>query len=155
MRKNILCLCLICMLCLWGCGSSDLKLTSYESQISTVIDSMEAIDTRMNAIDPDSITADSDMLSCIQELDALFEKLAEIEAPSSDYQYVNDLAAEAREYMSQATALYQELLSAGSEYDPDAALLAYEYYSRACRRVSIIVAMLHGNTPDGVTISYE
>lgn len=155
MKRLTICICLICILSLWGCGNSNLKLTSYETQLGTVVDSMEAIDARMNAIDPDSSTADSDMLSCIQELDALFEKLAEIEAPSSDYQYVSDLAAEAREYMAQATALYNDLLSAGSEYDADAAGQAYEYYSRACRRVSIIVSMLHGNTPSGVTVTYE
>ncbi|MCD8325182.1 MAG: hypothetical protein LUC90_00415 [Lachnospiraceae bacterium] len=148
--------CLLCAALLGGCATAgSVKIASFEAQISTVVDSIEEIDANMNAIDTDSDTAGTQMLKYMKELSSAIDNLAAIEVPSSDYQYVNDLAVEAQEYMGEAVTLYSQILSSGAEYDPDIADEAYQYYQKACRRVSIIVSLLHGNTPSDVEITYE
>ncbi|MCD8380659.1 MAG: hypothetical protein LUC95_10175 [Lachnospiraceae bacterium] len=156
-RKSfILFLSLLCAAFLGGCATADtVKIASFEAQISTIIDSIEEINDDMNAVDTDSGSADVKMLAYMKDLSAAIDKLAALEVPSSDYQYVNDLALEAQEYMSEALTLYSQILSTGAEYDPDVAETAFAYYEKACRRVSVIVSLLHGNTPSDVEITYE
>ncbi len=156
-RKSfVLLLSFICAAFLGGCATaSSVKIASFEAQVGTIIDSIEKINDNMNAIDTDSTSAGTEMLKYMKELSTAISKLAAVEVPSSDYQYVNDLAAEAADYMSEALSLYTQLLSAGSEYDPDTAETALAYYQRACRRISVIVSLLHGNTPSDVDITYE
>ncbi len=156
-RKSLIFfLSILCAALLGGCASTtSIKVASFEAQISTIVDSIEEINDKMNAIDTDSATAGTEILSCMKELSAAIDNLAAVEIPSSDYQYVNDLAVEAQEYMAEALTLYNEIFSAGAEYDPDIAETAFENYQRACRRVSVIVSLLHGNTPSDVDITYE
>ncbi|MCD7806958.1 MAG: hypothetical protein LUH19_06405 [Lachnospiraceae bacterium] len=152
----IIILCILCAALFGGCATSgSVKIASFEAQISTVVDSIEEIDANMNAVDTASDSAGTQMLKYIKELSDAIDRLAAIEIPSSEYQYVNDLAVEAQEYIGEAVTLYSQILSSGAEYDPDIAEEAYQNYQKACRRVSIIVSLLHGNTPSDVEISYE
>ncbi|MCD7818650.1 MAG: hypothetical protein LUG61_11555 [Lachnospiraceae bacterium] len=147
---------LLCAALLGGCATTNsVKVASFEAQISIIVDSIEEINEKMNAIDTESDSADTEMLSYMKELSAAIDNLAALEIPSNDYQYVNDLALEAQENMAEALTLYTQILSSGAEYDPDVAETAFAYYQKACRRVSVIVSLLHGNTPSDVEISYE
>ncbi|MCD7752111.1 MAG: hypothetical protein LUI10_10305 [Lachnospiraceae bacterium] len=156
-RKSlILILSLICAALLGGCATADsVKVASFEAQISTIVDSIEEINDNMNAVDTESSSADKEILAYMKDLSAAIDKLAAVEVPSNDYQYVNDLALEAQEYMAEALTLYTQIFSTGAEYDPDVAETAFAYYEKACRRVSVIVSLLHGNTPSDVEITYE
>ncbi|MCD8067815.1 MAG: hypothetical protein LUE87_02765 [Lachnospiraceae bacterium] len=148
-------ICILCVFVLSGCATSNsVKIASFEAQISTIIDSIEEINENMNAIDPDSDSAGTQMLKYMKELSSAIDNLAAIEVPSGEYQYVNDLAVEAQEYISEAITLYSQILSSGAEYAPDIADEAWQYYQKACRRISVIVSLLHGNTPSDVEISY-
>ncbi len=149
-------ICILCIFALSGCATSNsVKIASFEAQISTIIDSIEEINEKMNAIDADSDSAGTQMLKYMKELSSAIDNLAAVEVPSNEYQYVNDLAVEAQEYIDEAITLYSQILSSGAEYDPDIAEEAWQYYQKACRRVSIIVSLLHGNTPSDVEISYQ
>ncbi|MCD8130196.1 MAG: hypothetical protein LUE16_02780 [Lachnospiraceae bacterium] len=149
-------ICILCVFVFSGCAtSSSVKIASFEAQIGTIIDSIEEINENMNAIDADSDSAGTQMLKYMKELSTAIDNLAAIEVPSGEYQYVNDLAVEAQEYIGEAITLYSQILSSGAEYDPDIADEAYQYYQKACRRISVIVSLLHGNTPSDVEISYE
>ena len=109
----------------------------------------------MNRIDASSDNAPSQLLGYLDELDTRFQNFAALDFPA-DYDYLENLADEASQYMTEAVKYYHQSYSNNS-YNEYTAQYASENYSRAIKRIKIIITFLHGETPDdeNITISYE
>lgn len=143
---------LLCLV-LTGCGE-DPALTQFKTEIEAFCTNISELDTAINNIDATSDTASQDLLSNLDKLDLEFQQLAIIDFPT-EFDYLEDLASQASEYMSVAVASYHEAYSNGSfnEYTED---YAHDNYVRAYKRVQYIIAFLHGETPqdDDLNIEY-
>lgn len=152
-----LCICFfVSTFFLVGCGKSK-ELESYKEQMNTFFDNITKLDANMDAIDVsvDEAAAQEEMLGYLDTIEVEFNNLAALEVPE-DFASVETLADEAAENMTQAVALYHQLFDSET-YDAAVANAAFEYYSRANVRLQYIVAILHGEIPEGenVTITLE
>lgn len=134
---------------LTACGK-DPELTRFRKDIDDFCTSISEIDTSINNIDAQSDTATSELLEYLDELDSQFQVLAESDFPE-EFDYLESLADEASEYMTEAVSSYHEAYSNGS-YNEYTAEYAKENYSRAYKRIQIIIAFLHGEEPEGVDL---
>lgn len=130
---------------LGGCGKDD-ELDTFKEQMDSFCNTIVEIDSDMNAINADSEDAISLLLENLDKLDAAFLELAEYPVPD-EFSYIETLADEASENMSQAVTLYHEAFSNNS-YNEYTAGYAKEYYARAYKRVKYIITMLHGEMPE-------
>ena len=120
--------------CLFGCGgaSDDEKaLADFSTKISGFTEYIKDADTQINSLDVSDKDSVDQLLAILDDMDEEFQKLAEIDAPMQ-YQDVENLADEASENMSLAVSCYHTAAD------------AYEYYTRAMKRVKYIGYMLAG-----------
>lgn len=134
---------LITML-LSSCGS-DPALTQFRTELDSFCSDVAEINDAINKIDAGAEGATSLALDYLDRLDQEFQKFAEMDFPK-DYDYLEPLADEAGEYMSEAVKNYH-LAYADDGYDATTAAYARENSARAFKRVQVILDVLHGNTP--------
>lgn len=138
------------LLCLFmaGCGK-DKQLEEYRNNITAFTSDVSDISMKMEQIDTTSATAVDEVLSCLEEMEAQFLVLAEMEVPK-EFASVESLADEASEYMSEAVSLYHEIFTSQSISEDDVLLsAAQENYDRAMKRISYISSLLQGELPQG------
>lgn len=138
--------------CLTGCGE-DPKLTRFKNDIEDFCQEIAAIDADMNNIDASEETSKDELLDCLDRLDQSFKVLAQISIPE-EFSYMKDLTAEASAYMSTAVESYHEAYS-GNSFNEYTAEYAYENYERACKRVNVILKLLHGEKVEDEDVSIE
>lgn len=146
----------VVMVSLNGCSSSssEKELAAFSQSISSFTDYMSSLDDKMSEIDLSEDSASKEILSCLDDIDNAFSKLANMNIPDQ-YASIAPLAKEASENMSQAVSLYHAALEADS-FDEDDASIAFQYYSRAMTRISYIGTILQGELPEGDNITvYE
>lgn len=155
MRNKLLLLAalLFFSLTMTGCGK-DPELTQFKIELDTFCTNISTLDTSINNIDATSEYATQELLGYLDDLDLEFQTLAAIDFPE-DFDYLEDLADEASEYMTEAVASYHEAYSNNS-YNEATAEYAHENYSRAYKRVQVIITFLHGEEPKDadLTIAY-
>ena len=154
MFRKIFALCLILtnLLIFTACGN-DAETEHFKADLQDICNKLEQLDTAMNSLSPDAENVEASLLSYLNDLSIEFERLAELNPPEK-YSYISSLADEANTYMTEANTLYFDLL--GYEgYTKEKADIAYHAYSKACKRVQVIISLLHGETPEGTTITYE
>lgn len=151
MKKRIvtLLITLLMSVCLTACGQ-DKNLATYEKNMNDFTENIAAISDTMDGIDPESETATTDLLSCLDQMNDQFQILAVMEIPDK-FSNIAELAPQAGSYMQEAVSLYHELYE-GAEFDEEKASAAAENYSRAMKRVSYISALLQGEIPEGSEI---
>lgn len=136
---------------LTGCGE-DPKLTKFKNDIDSFCVEIAAIDANINNIDATAETAKDELLDYLDQLNESFKVLAAISVPE-EFSYIENLADEASSYMTTAVESYHEAYSNNSfnEYTAD---YAKENYERACKRVNVIIKLLHGEeiSDEDVTI---
>lgn len=137
---------------LTACGE-DPELTQFRNSIEEFCTDISEIDTAINSIDASSEGAVQKLLSCLDELDDTFQEFAELDFPE-EFDYLEEIADQASEYMTEAVASYHEAYSENS-YNEITAAYAKENYSRAYKRIQIIITFLHGETPDDVDLTIE
>ena len=71
-----------------------------------------------------------------------------------EYDYLEEMADEAGDYMTEAVNTYHKLYGTDAGYNVTLEEYANENYARAYKRIKVIVALLRGETPDeeGLTI---
>ena len=143
---------LLILLFLTGCGT-DPALSRFKTQVDDFCTRISELDTSINNIDTQSEGYTSELLGYLDELDAEFQAFSEVDFPEQ-FDYLESLADEAAEYMTEAVKSYHEAYSNGSynEYTADYAL---QNYSRAYKRIQIIITFLHGEEPDDADLSIE
>ena len=139
-------------LSLTACGK-DPKLAQFRNSIDEFCTKVSEIDNSINAIDAQSENASSELLSDLDELDLVFQSFAELDFPEK-FDYLEELADESSQYMTEAVSSYHDAY-ADNSYDETTAAYAKENYSRAYKRVQIIITFLHGETPDNKDLLIE
>ncbi len=140
---------LLTALSLTACGS-DPELTSFKTEIDDFCTAISEIDTSINTLDAESEDATTKLLGYLDDLDAEFQDFAELDFPE-EFDYLESLADEAGEYMTEAVTHYHKAYSNDS-YDEDTAEYAKENYARAYKRIQIIITFLHGEEPEDVDL---
>lgn len=134
-----------------ACGE-DPELTQFRNSIEDFCTEISQIDTAINSIDASSEGAVAELLSCLDDLDAAFQGFAELDFPE-EFDYLEEIADQAGDYMTTAVSSYHEAY--GEFYDEYTAAYASENYSRAYKRIQIIITFLHGETPADVDLQME
>lgn len=150
--KNKVCLLIAAVFAtflLTACGE-DPKLTQFRKNIDDFCIKISDIDQGMNNIDAEADGAVAEFLGYLDDLDLIFQSFAKLDFPE-EFDYLEPTADEASQYMTTAVKSYHEAYSNGS-YNEYTADYAYENYSRAYKRIQIIISFLHGETPDDVDI---
>ena len=83
----------------------------------------------------------------------MFQSFARLDFPE-EFDYLEDLADESSQYMTEAVASYHDAYSNGA-YNEYTAEYARQNYSRAYKRIQIIITFLHGEHPDDVDLAIE
>ena len=138
------------LICSTGCGA-DQKLSNYEANMTLFKDNIIGISETMDAIDPQSETAVTELLSCLDSMNEEFQFLDEMEVPRK-FSSIESLADEASTYMSEANSLYHQYYDS-SEYDETTKETADENYTRAMKRMNYISELLQGKIPEDAEIS--
>lgn len=137
---------------LTACGE-DPELTRFRQSMDEFCTKVSQIDNSINNIDAESENATQELLAYLDELDLVFQTFAKLDFPE-EFNYLEDLAEESSECMTEAVKSYHEAFSNGS-YNQYIAEYAKEYYSRAYKRVQIIITFLHGEKPDDADLTIE
>lgn len=138
--------------CLTGCGE-DPKLTKFKNDIEAFCQEVAEIDADMNNIDATEESAKDELLDCLDRLEQSFKVLAQISIPE-EFSYMTELTTEAGTYMTTAVEAYHEAYS-GNSFNEYTAEYAYENYERACKRVNVILKLLHGENVEDEDVSIE
>lgn len=139
-------LCFIISISFCACGK-DAGLSAFEKNMNDFTENISNISNEMDLIEPESETATTDLLACLDQMNEQFQNLATMDIPAK-FSNVEDLALEAGSYMQEAVTLYHELYEA-EEFNEEKATAASENYSRAMKRVSYISVLLQGEIPEG------
>lgn len=140
-----------CALTLSSCGKDTEEILAFQNKLNSTIMKIESLNNELNSLDATASDATKTALNNLSKLDDAFEELANIEITDDEFAYLEELADEGADYMSQAYDLY-EFAYAQGYYDAENAELAYKYLERATTRVRVIVSMLHGEVPDDVIV---
>ena len=113
------------------------------------------IDTSINNINAEEEDASEELLTYLDDLDIVFQSFARLDFPE-EFDYLENLAEESSEYMTEAVKNYHSAYG-GDKYDEATAQYAKQNYSRAYKRVQIIISFLHGEEPQDpdLTIEYD
>ncbi len=154
MSKKIILLSIsIVLIFLCGCGSNT-ALTKFKSEIDVFCTNVSTIDNSMNKIDATSMEAKDEILNYLDQLDAQFLSFADMDFPK-EFDYLEHLADEASQYMKEAVSYYHKAFEGENGYDDSYVEYAFENYSRALKRVQIIITFLHGEKPENVNLEIE
>lgn len=134
-----------------GCGQ-DPAITKFMGEIDEFCTNISEIDTSINNIDTQEDDAVAQLLGYLDDLDEEFQEFAELDFPE-EFDYLESLADEAGTYMTEAVESYHKVYS--GSYDTATAEYAKENYSRAYKRVQIIITFLHGEEPEDVGLSTD
>lgn len=133
---------------LTACGD-DAEITAFKNEMDDFCTRISEIDTSINDIDAEADNATYQLLGYLDELDLAFQEFAELDFPK-DFDYLESLAEESSEYMTEAVKSYKDAYSDG--YDSTMGEYAKENYSRAYKRIQIIITFLHGEEPENVNL---
>ncbi len=134
-----------------GCGS-DPELEHYKENMNIFFENVATYDASINAIDPASEDAVTQLLTLLDNMSTSFSQMAELTVPQV-FIGVEQLADEADEYMKEAVSLYHQAFEA-EVFDENIEEAAQENYSRANLRLQYILSILHGDIPEEI-ITYD
>lgn len=138
---------------LTACGK-DPEIAQFKQDIDTFCTDISNLDSSMNNIDADSDSAKTQLLGYLDELDKEFIGFAELDFPK-EFDYLEPLANESSEYMTEAVNYYHKAYEETDKYNEEYATYAFENYSRALKRVQIIITFLHGDEPTDADIKIQ
>ena len=135
-----------------ACGE-DPQLTHFKKNVEDFCNKIVELDAAMNNIDASKTNAPDELLDCLDELDLVFQSFGRLDFPE-EFDYLESIADEAVEYMKEAVKSYHEAYS-NQSYNQYTAEYASQNYSRAYKRIKIIIEFLQGETPDDDELSIE
>ena len=138
---------------LCGCGNNT-ALTKFKSEIDVFCTNVSTLDNSMNKVDASTNNAKNELLAYLDQLDTQFIQFSELDFPK-EFDYLEHLADEASQYMTEAVIYYHKAFEAKNGYDESFVEYAFENYSRALKRVQIIITFLHGEKPENVNLEIE
>ncbi len=145
-RFKLLLLLFLTAITLNGCGR-DTELENYKANMNQFFENIRVFHESINAIDPNSETAVSELLRLLDSMNTSFAQMASLEVPDG-FPGVEQLADEASEYMNTAVSYYHQAYD--GEYNANLEDAARQNYERANVRFQYIVSILHGNIPEEI-----
>ena len=136
---------------LTACGDEENEIDIFGKEIDEFCNKVSDINNSINKINAESDDAVEELLGYLDNLDEDFKSFSELDFPE-EFDYLESLADEASSYMTEAVSSYHDAYSDGG-YSSSVADYAKENYSRAYKRIQIIVTFLHGEQPEDVTIT--
>lgn len=150
MKKNLITLMTAVFLTtmLSACGQ-DAAITQFKNEIDDFCTKISEIDTSINNINAEEESSITLLLKYLDDLDTEFQEFAELDFPK-EFDYLESVADEAGSYMTEAVKSYKDVYADG--YNETLSEYAKENYSRAYKRIQIIITCLHGDEPEDVTV---
>ena len=141
---------------LTGCGKKDDGLEEYRAEMSAFTDTINELVSSIESIDLESETRTEELLGYLDEMDAAFTAMGNLEVPEQ-FANIEELADEASANLSKSVSLYHQAFDNPENYDPQLIEAALEYYSRAFKRLDYIGTILQGDLPEdeSITIIHE
>lgn len=139
------------LLLLTGCGKNT-ELESYKANMNQFFENVKIFDASINAIDPNSETAVSELLALLDSMNTSFAQMASLEVPEG-FPGVDQLADEASSYMAEAVSYYHQAYE--GEFNPSLEDAARQNYERANVRLQYILSILHGDIPEEIYSTEE
>lgn len=141
---------------LTGCGGKTTPVSvdsEYKTQMETFFSAMATLDKEINALDPADDNSVSELFIYLEQLEAQYKYLSEIEVPEQ-FIATESLADEAYDYMVQANNYIKQsfLEDSYNQYTYEAGI---ECYNRANKRMQYIIDIIHGETPKDDNITVE
>lgn len=142
-------------LCLCSCGDNpeEKELAVFSEEITSFAANIKHADEDINTIDTSNASAANDLLLILDQLQVDFETLAELSVPEQ-FESIEELADDASEYMKNAVSYYHTAYE-GDTFSAQDADIAYQYYTRAMKRIEIIGYALTGDIPELDNITVE
>ena len=134
-----------------GCRGNT-ELDNYKVNMNQFFENIKIYDSSINALDPESETAVTDLLALLDSMDQSFRQMASLEVPDG-FPGVEELADEASDYMTEAVSYYHQAFEA-QPFDTVLADVARQNYDRANLRIQYILSILHGDIPEEI-YTYE
>ncbi len=152
MKKLLEFLCVpLLLLTLTGCGKNT-ELENYKANMNQFFENVKIFDDSINAIDPNSETAVSELLALLDSMNTSFAQMASLEVPEG-FPGVDQLADEASSYMTEAVSYFHQAYD--GEYNPSLEDAARQNYERANVRLQYILSILHGDIPEEIYSTEE
>lgn len=126
-----------------ACGQ-DTAIIEFKNEIDNFCTAISEIDTSINSIDATSESAIRLLLGYLDDLNTAFQDFAELDFPE-EFDYLESVADDAGNYMNEAVKSYKEVYSNG--YNENLDTYAKENYSRAYKRIQVIISCLKGEEP--------
>lgn len=153
-------LCTVCTVGLCGCAKSgteeEIKLADFSASMSKFSDYINSADEKLNNLDSSSPESVTQMLEILDDMNAEFEKFANIEVPDQ-YEGIESLADEASQHMNDAVNAFHSVYEA-EEFNEYEAAVALQRYTWAMTRIEYIGYILSGDeipANDHVTVYEE
>lgn len=144
-------------LCLCACGDTieEKELATFSKEMSSFTVTIKNADEDINAIDVSSPSATDDLLLILDQLQVSFSTLADLSVPEQ-FKSIEELADDASEYMNNAVSYFHSAYE-GEIFNEQDADIAFQYYTRAMKRIEIIGYALTGDIPeaDNITVYEE
>lgn len=137
---------------LTACGE-DPALTQFKNEIDAFCTKISDIDTDINSIDAKADTAVNELLSCLDDLDIVFQAFARLDFPE-EFDNLEPLAEDAARYMTEAVKNYHDAYGNNS-YNEAVADYAGQNYALAYKRIRQIITFLHGEVPEDSDLIIE
>ncbi len=152
MQKKMLILIIIMLSPLFFTAcSNDPQVIQFKNDMDTFCSEISSIDLAMNNIDATSENARTELLRHLGNLDNQFKEFSGLDFPK-EFDYLEPLADEASNYMTEAVAYYHKTYADEGIYNEIYEEYATENYSRAWKRIQILISFLHGDEPEDVTL---
>lgn len=135
----------LCCTVLAACGKkSDPELESYRENMEEFYSRLSYFDNAINSLDPEAEGSEQELLGILDQMNESYSAMAQLEVPEA-FSGIEDLPAEASEYMQMANEYYH--MAYDGDFDEDNESLASQYYERANNRAMVILQVLHGEVP--------
>lgn len=143
-------------LALTGCGKKDDDLEQYKSEMTEFTNTINDLVSKIENIDLESETRTQELLGYLDEMDAAFVAMGNLEVPEQ-FANIEELADDASANLSKSVSLYHQAFDNPEDYDPQLIDAALEYYGRAFKRLDYIGTILQGDLPEdeSITIIHE
>lgn len=145
MKNKVIFLTILMSVFLFGCSNAndnEKALADFSAEISDFTEYIKDADAQIDSLDATDPSSIDSLLHILDDMDKTFQTFSEIDAPAQ-YQDVENLAQEASENMSLAVSYYHAFFE-NEPFSAQDADTAYDYYTRAMKRVRYIGYMLMG-----------
>lgn len=133
-----------------GCGKTvtneQQELANFSSAMSSFTQNINEANDKINNLDTTKDGASKELLTILEGIDDEIEKIAELPTPEQ-YISVKQLATESHEQMANALSYFHSAYDSETFIKQDADI-AYEYYTRAMKRIRAIGYVLSGEMPE-------